>query len=301
MPPIKALFTHRHRAALFETKTLKPSFSRPLRTGIERVLARCSDGSEHENWTYDNATEMLRTVNGRALTVQEDDGRRREASFSDMILLGYPSQLLDAVEAWFACGPNAPDLASHDLNTLLAIHGSDWRFVAGEAVLIDSAYLHDELVANTADLLGKAKAAGPLQEFQAATSALQGGDHKRAVVEAHKSVESVMKHVLATHEHWPFGRLLAEVIKSGLLPDYYEDFLRHFEMLALGAVKARNRPGAGHGQGSEEIEVPRSLAQFAIHLAGCINVFLLEHWIERQGKQAATTTPEEDLGQDVPF
>jgi hypothetical protein len=300
MPPIKPLFTHRHRAALFETKTLKPSFPRPLRNGIEKILARYSLGSEDENWTYDSAADMLRTVNGRPLTIRDENDHRREVSFSELMLQGYPNDFLDAVEAWFACEPKGLDLAAHDLNALLAIHGSQWRFVSGEAVLIDSAYLHDELVARTADLLGKAKATGPLQEFQAATSALQAGDHKRAVVEAHKSVESVMKHVLATQEHWTFGRLLAEIVKSGLLPDYYEDFLHHFEMLALGAVKARNRPGAGHGQGSDEIEVPRSLAQFAIHLAGCINVFLLEHWIEQQGKQASPALLE-DTDEDVPF
>jgi len=78
-----------------------------------------------------------------------------------------------------------------------------------------------------------------------------------------------MKLVLGTNEHWTFGRLLAEILKSGLLPDYYEECLRHFEMLALGAVKERNRPGTGHGQGSDALEVSRSLAQFAIHLAGC--------------------------------
>lgn len=167
-------------------------------------------------------------------------------------------------------------------------------------MLIDSSYLHDELIAKTAELLGNSKAEGPLQEFQTALSALQSDDRKRAVVEAHKSVESVMKHVLSTHEHWPFGRLLAEVIKSGLLPEYYEEFLVHFEKLALGAVKARNRPGTGHGQGSDAVEIPRSLAQFAIHLAGCINVFLIEHWIERQGKDSSGATSDV-VENDVPF
>jgi hypothetical protein len=139
-----------------------------------------------------------------------------------------------------------------------------------------------------------------LQDFQGALSALQAGETKRAVVEAHKSVESVMKLVLGTQEHWTFGRLLSEVVKSGLVPDYYEEFLRHFEMLALGAVKERNRPGTGHGQGPQTVDVPRCLAQFAIHLAACINVFLLEHWIEKQGDKAAPAQPDL-LDEDVPF
>jgi hypothetical protein len=91
------------------------------------------------------------------------------------------------------------------------------------------------------------------------------------------------------------------VIKAGLLPEYYEEFLRHFEQLALGAVKARNRPGTGHGQGSEAVDVPRSLAQFAIHLAGCINVFLLEHWIERKSTRAAEDPLAGISDKDIPF
>lgn len=299
MPSLKPLFSQRHRAALFESKTLKPSFPRALRVGMEQILARCSDTSNFDNWTYDRASETLYTLYGRAITIRDGESRRN-ASFAELILQGYPSEALDAIEAWFMGEAQEAERAAKDLNALLAIHGSPWRFVAGEAVLMDSGYLHDELIAKTADLLGRAKGAGPLQEFQAAVSALQAGEHKRAIVEAHKSVESVMKFVLATNEHWTFGRLLSEVVKAGLLPEYYEDFLRHFELLALGAVKARNRPGTGHGQGSEAVDVPRSLAQFAIHLAGCIDVFLLEHWFERQGTQP-TVSPAASIDDDVPF
>lgn len=300
MPALKPLFSQRHRAALFETKTLKPSFFHALRVSMGRILDRYSDTSNCDNWTYERASDMLCTLRGWDRLNIRDGESRREVPFSEFLLKGFPSDTLDAVEAWFASEPREANEATKDLNVLLVIHRSPWRFVAGEAVLIDSSYLHDELIARTAELLGNAKAAGPLQEFQGAVSALQAGDSKRAVVEVHKSVESVMKLVLDTHEHWTFGRLLSELVKSGLLPEYYEEFLRHFEMLALGAVKARNRPGTGHGQGPEAVDVPRSLAQFAIHLAGSINVFLLEHWIERQGLQPAAQadTASDD---DVPF
>lgn len=301
MPPLKPLFSHRHRTALFEAKTLKPSFYNALRVGMEQILTKYSDTSDFDNWTYDRAADMLRTLHGWDHLYVRDGQSRREVSFREFMLHGFPADTLDAIEAWFASEPQEAAQAARDLNALLVIHRSPWRFVAGEAVLVDSSYLHDELVAKTAELLGNAKAVGPLQEFQAALSALQAGDTKRAVVEAHKSVESVMKLVLDTHEHWTFGRLLSEIVKSDLLPEYYEEFLRHFEMLALGAVKARNRPGTGHGQGPDAVDVPRSLAQFAIHLAGSINVFLLEHWIERQGLQAAPAQAETISDEDVPF
>jgi len=74
--------------------------------------------------------------------------------------------------------------------------------------------------------------------------------------------------------------LLEQLLKSGLIPIYYQEFLVHFEKLALGAVKERNRPGTGHGQGNVTVDVPRSLAEFVVNLAGAINLFIIERWLE---------------------
>ena len=128
-------------------------------------------------------------------------------------------------------------------------------------------------------------------------SHLQSGEAKDAVVKAHKSVESVMKTVLETSDHLTFGRLLANLIKSGLLPSYYEGFMSHFEQLALAVVKPRNRPGTGHGQGRDAIEVPINLAELALNLAGSINVFLMQEWLERREPPAQ----HDGFDNDVPF
>jgi hypothetical protein len=65
----------------------------------------------------------------------------------------------------------------------------------------------------------------------------------------------------------------------------------HFEKLALGAVKERNRPGTGHGQGNTSVNVPQSLAEFVINLAGSINLFIIERWIETK-QQASPESSE---------
>jgi Domain of unknown function (DUF7014) len=153
---------------------------------------------------------------------------------------------------------------------------------------------HEEIVAGSLQLMKEVRAAGAQEEFQAALTALDTGDCKKAVTEAHKSVESTMKCVLQK-QTGNVGGLLAEVVKSGIVPQYYQEFLAHFQKLALGAVKERNLPGRGHGQGAEPQEVSPGLARFALHLAGAINVFLIERWLETKGDQE----PEED--DDIPF
>ncbi len=132
---------------------------------------------------------------------------------------------------------------------------------------------------------------GALEEYQDALNDLTSGDTKDAVVNAHKSVESVMKAVLETNEPYTFGTLLEKLIKSGIIPDYYDEFLRHFEKLALGVVKERNLPARGHGQGKNPTIVSRSLAEFAVNLAAVINIFIVKHWIETKQSKTENDIP----------
>ncbi len=207
------------------------------------------------------------------------------ANLDGLIEGGYPARVLDVIEAWCDNAERSKVAECESkLNTLFEIHNSPWRVVNATVFLVDSEYLHNEVIAKTQSLLRENSVAGALEEFTEAVSCLTDGRTKEAVVNAHKSVESVMKTILQTQKHLTFGRLLDNLIKSGIIPTYYEEFMIHFEKLALGAVKERNRPGTGHGQGAEPTEVPKSLAEFAVHLAAVINLFLIRRWVECRPK-----------------
>jgi Domain of unknown function (DUF7014) len=298
---MKAYFSARHRDAL-DSKQLTVSLAKQLRIGLERILSKRSNWGgwdDRENYTYQAAEEELTTFYGRRPRAYGDGDQLGEADLGEVIRTGYPTQVLDAVEAWFEVAPDGTDReAESEINALLAIHRSEWRFVNGTAIRMDSEYLHQEVVAGAVRLMGEVHAAGAQEEFQAALAALDSGDFKKAVTEAHKSVESTMKCVLE-RQTGNFGGLLADVVKSGIVPEYYREFLAHFQKLALGAVKERNLPGRGHGQGAEPQEVTPGLARFALHLAGAINVFLLERWLETK-RETEEETPSVD-DDEIPF
>lgn len=301
---MKTLFSKRHGDAIREKK-LPLTFPQYLRTSMCRILRRfadCGGFNNDEDFTSEAAAEMLKTFYGKEqLEAFNAEGKRVPAHFDQVILNGYPSEVIDAVEAWFAQDSRQANECEREMNDLLAMNRSPWRFVNGEAILVDSEYLHQEVQARTLRLLKEGRAFGALEEYHGAIQDLQTGETKDSVIKAHKSVESVMKVVLGRDENATFGTLLADLIKSDILPDYYEEFLKHFEKLALGAVKERNLPGRGHGQGTTIKPVPRSLAEFAINLAGSINLFLIQRWLETK-KQVEKATPkaaEED--DSLPF
>lgn len=273
-----------------------------MRISIARILSRFSERGRwdnDENYTFYRLESQLQTFWGRdKLEAFDATGKRIPVdSIEEVIRNGYPSEVLDIVEGWFAEEPPEARECERELNDLLAMNSSPWRIVNGQALLIHSEYLHEEVQAKAIHLLREGGAFGALEEFHAAVQDLQIGESKDAIVKAHKSVESVMKRALAVDGHLTFGGLLSKLIDSKLIPEYYQDFLRHFEKLALGAVKERNLPGRGHGQGINTTEVSQSLAEFAVNLAGTINLFIIQRWIETRQKE-----PPHEAGDDyIPF
>lgn len=291
-------FTKRHAEDL-KSKRILAYLPSKLRVSIRKILSRYSkwEGEWGEtNKTFIEVEAILQTFYGEEeLRAYDSEGKLVPTDLEGLIISGYPARVLDLIEV-FCEGAENPLGCEKELNSIFEIHNSPWRVVNATVYLIDSDYLHNEVIAKTQNLLRENSVVGALEEFTDAVSSLTGGRTKDAVVSAHKSVESAMKTCLETRKHFTFGKLLEKLIKSGIIPKYYEEFLVHFEKLALGAVKERNLPGTGHGQGQEAIEVPKTLAEFAVNLAGTINLFLIRRWIESRPTQEE---PHED--DEVPF
>jgi HEPN domain-containing protein len=294
-------FTKRHEDALKE-KRLKPYLPNRLRLAIRRTLNDYSTWGgcdNEENRTFYAVENKLKTFYGEEqLRAFSGEGKLAPTDLNGLIDRGFPARVLDLIEVWCDCAePSKVIECEKELNTLFEISNSPWRVVNSTVNLIDSEYLHNEVIAKTQNLLRENSVEGALEEFTDAISFLTDGRTKDAIVYAHKSVESVMKTCLETEEHLTFGELLQRLIKSGIIPKYYNEFLTHFEKLALGAVKERNLPARGHGQGATPTEVPKSLAEFAVHIAAVVNLFIVKRWIESRPPVEEEIIEEDD----VPF
>ena len=284
------LFSLRHRRSL-GSRTLKPSLPRKLRRSILRVLQHRAtpweDGWTHESGLeeFDAAESAVLRETGHEYLSYPDEKKAVKGGFAEIVTLGYPENAMDLIEACLVQFPEETrQRLEGELNDVLTSHSSPWRVVHGQFVLIDSKYLEEEVLRPAADLLHVAGFDGPLKEFSDARSALVDGNNRDAIVAANNALESTIKALLGVKREKP-GRLIARLVKSGLIPSHYDGFLDSLDKILYTVLVERSEPGRAHGSGKQHEDVPRHYAELAIHLVGTLIVFLL-----RQGSVSSASS-----------
>ena len=173
----------------------------------------------------------------------------------------------------------SPDDAIDELNHRFREHGVGYQYESGMMVRIDSQLIHSEVVQPTLSLLQDPKFKGANEEFLSAHEHYRNRKFKECLNECLKAVESCLKAICKTRK-WHYNetdtanRLLEIVFNQGLISNFMQS---HFSALRstleAGVPTIRNRLG-GHGQGSQIVSVPESMAAYALHLTAA-NVLLL--------------------------
>lgn len=88
------------------------------------------------------------------LCAYNEEGKLAPTNLDGLIESGYPARVLDVIEAWCDnAEPSRVAKCEKELNSLFEIHNSPWRIVNATVFLVDSEYLHNEVVAKTQCLL----------------------------------------------------------------------------------------------------------------------------------------------------
>ena len=162
------IFSKRHQDDL---RALPLSFPFNLRVTISRILEQHSPEAYDGTTTIDKAEELLKTALGEdPLLAFDEHNRQVPAHFREVILHGYPSKVLDAIEAWFAVADDAEKRfhCEEELNTAFAVNRSPWRIAGGKAILVNSEYVAVEIHQKLLRLLNEEKILGVLDEFNEA-------------------------------------------------------------------------------------------------------------------------------------
>lgn len=171
--------------------------------------------------------------------------------------------------------------AIDEINYRLRQAGVGYQLECARLMRVDSQYVHAEVVKPALALLSGQAFEGPRQEFQTAHQHYRSGEHRQAVAMAANAVESTFKAIFE-QKRWVYqkGARISDLIKvaraNALWPEYLDaSFDQLVATLQSGLPKIRDND-ASHGQGATPKNVPEYIAAYALHLAACKIVFIVE-------------------------
>ena len=160
--------------------------------------------------------------------------------------------------------------------------GYRYQYPPGEIVRMDSQYLHAEAVEPAVSLLYDEGFSGASDEFLQAHKHHREGNNKAAISSALNAFESAMK-TICDIRGWKYdaqkataSALIRTLLDNNLIPSEMQSHFTGLRTTLEGGVPTIRNKFAGHGQGSEPVEVPDYLASYALHLTASNIVFLVE-------------------------
>lgn len=171
--------------------------------------------------------------------------------------------------------------ALEEINARFVQHAVGYQFENGWIIRIDSTLAHAEIVKPALRLLAAPAYRKANDDFMTAHRHYRAGEHKDAVVAAHRAYESMLK-AICDAEKWAYskgdsaGELVTKVSGQGLFThDFDRSFTSYVSMLKTGLPAVRNDAG-GHGEGMAAAAVTPQIARFAINLTASNLLFLGE-------------------------
>ena len=296
---MQPLFSQRHKSWIYDVPKCKKnnlSFGDKLRESLVSILEKHSRHECYERGINYSDEYTCKALSHMKLILGENSFDRKSVSSGEMhrglelaglIRIGYPSDVLDCIEAFLYCIEGEDKTLFIEVqeaaNKILKIHNSHWRFVDAIAMLIDSFYIAEEVIAIQYEHLNKLGASGVIAEFREAHNAFQMGNYKSSLQESQKSLESAITTVINDNRQIKGSGALVDKLKtSKVLPGQYINFADNFIKL-IGAVNAgRSQPGGAHGQGSEIIEIDPCEAEFILNLTAVFNKYLAGLYLKQQ-------------------
>jgi len=299
---------------LLDKKELIVSIPIPVRRRILKTLYYYNEpynGINETGYHYDSSTindipgvfEREHGVDMKAYRAN-GSGEIIKGKFEDFILRGtYPPYLFDVIEIFYENindEEKNPFLSS--VNDIMKESDLPWRMINGEIFPIDSAYINEVIIKKTFELIKDVKFLGALKEFKKARTSLLNNDYEGAIHNANLAVESVIKEILNVKKAKP-GELFRMLIDSGLIPDYYDGFLKAFEenILRCAAIMRNEELGVGHGRGASDDVIPPELANFAVNMSGVIINFLIERVLDNKNSSNKNNKNSDFSDEDIPF
>ena len=170
------------------------------------------------------------------------------------------------------------DSAIAELNYRFREHGVGYQYESGKIIRVDSELIHAEVVKPALGILADPMYTGANEELLKAHAHYRARRNKECLNECLKAFESCIK-AICDKRGWTYkendgaGRLVDIVLTENLIPPFMESPFKGLKSALGGVANLRNKR-SGHGQGGKIVEVPESMASYALHLTAS-NILLL--------------------------
>ena len=283
---MQILLSQRHERAINEKK-LKISLPSKLRQKIIYCMRNhnyCYGRNEENSIFYDDLKQkLLESYGVIKLRAYIDDSLQEITNIEHFIKGAWPPQVLDAIELFNQLINSQESKPSfrRSINEVFRTENAPYRLLENEIVILDSVFLESSVLNRAFELLKSNYFEKACRDFLNARNNFTSGDFVGTIVECNNSIESALKKLINVNKGEQ-GKLKSLLMKSGLVPDYFQGFSEHFEGLLQSAFTIANQ-SARHGAKevpSGKNKINGDLASFILHLTGSLLVFLIERYEE---------------------
>jgi len=293
---MKAPFSIRHKK-LIEQNKLKLNLTNTQKTKFMYLLQDYNDSwyeTSETGWNYSFSifeklySDLLRTYGFKTLKAYVNEQFIDVNNINDFVLGTKSEFILDTIELFFDRiieTEKRKNFAS-ELNQILKAEQLSIRFMEEEFVRLDSEFAESEILFKVNWLLKEESFEKAHYDFIEARQRLSNGDYSGCIICANNALESFLKKLL-NNKNDNQGTLKKLLIKSKLIPDYFNGFLDYFDGLLQASFTIANK-SARHGQKDipDEInKVDESIASFCLNLVGTLIIFISERYISVKPKQ----------------
>lgn len=204
-----------------------------------------------------------------------------------------PEYVVDSIEFFYDyIIEERKQLFVKDLNQILKVEETPIRFIDGEFFRLDSEFAESDILFKTNKLLKTESFDKANDDFLDARQRLSKGDYTGSIISANNALESYLKKLL-DKKNENQGSLKKILLKSKLIPDYFNGFLDYFDGLLQSAFTIANK-SSRHGQKeipTEVNKVDEPIASFCLNLVGTLIIFITDRYIELKPKIEKSVKP----------
>jgi len=297
-------FSKRHQQA-FDKKKLSVSLNKKIRQKIFYCLQKNDKSYGWDNQDsilHDDLKKRLLEAYGETeLKAYTNNERTTINNIEEFILGSWPPQVFDTIEIFYdiLMGWDNYIKFKEEINFIFLSENNPFRFLDNQIIKLDSLFLESEVLSKLSDLFESYHFDKAKIDFLSAKTNFTAGDYSGTVVDCNNAIESALKKTL-DRTKGDQGELKKQLMRSGLIPDYFQDFCDHFEGLLQSCFAITNE-SARHGKKdipSPINKIDHAVASFVLHLTGTLLVFIMERYKDKQPEPAdEALIPDED----VPF